>query len=100
MPIPDSLAERWDLYRRTGRIYREKEELFSESSWLAVFEGQEAGAEGYDPVADLMPEQKFREQMQQIHAVIQNSAYTMPAHIDFIRANCAARPADATAATD
>jgi len=90
MTIPESLTERWELYRRTGRIYREKDELFSESSWLAVFEGQEAGAEGYDPVADLMPEQRFREQMQQIHAVVNNSANAMPTHEDFIKTNCAA----------
>ncbi len=90
MDIPESLTRRWDLYRQTGRIFRYREELFSESSWLAVFEGQEHGAEGYDPVADLMPEDVLERNLQQISGVVASSAQSLPAHADFIRDNCAA----------
>ena len=90
MEIPDSLSRRWELYRQTGRIFRYREELFSESSWLAVFEGQEHGAEGYDPVADLMPEDVLEKNLLQIKGVVASSAQSMPAHADFIRDNCAA----------
>jgi tryptophan halogenase len=40
MPIPDTLAERIAIYRRTGRVYREADDLFTRTSWLAVMDGR------------------------------------------------------------
>lgn len=90
MPIPDSLAQRWQLYERTGRIFRDKDELFSESSWLAVFEGQGVKASGYDPVADTMAAQDVGKHLTQIAGVVASCAHSMPTHEAFIAAHCAA----------
>ncbi len=61
MPIPDSLRERIDLYRGTGRIRPRSGELFTDLSWFYIFEGLGARPEGYDPLLDVIPIPKLRE---------------------------------------
>jgi tryptophan halogenase len=90
MPIPDSLTQRWQLYERTGRIFRDSDELFSESSWLAVFEGQGVKARGYDPVADTMAAQDVGRHLKEIAGVVASCAQSMPSHEAFIASHCAA----------
>src|SRR3546814_4950756 len=40
MPIPDSLTQKIELFRETGRVFRRNEELFAEKSWVQVMMGQ------------------------------------------------------------
>ncbi len=40
MPIPDTLEQKIELFRETGRVFRKNEELFVENSWLQVMMGQ------------------------------------------------------------
>ncbi len=39
MALPDSLAERIECYRGTGRIKPRAGELFTDLSWFYIFEG-------------------------------------------------------------
>jgi tryptophan halogenase len=48
-PVPDSLANRIDLFTSSGRLALDPEELFREASWFAVLAGQ-----GHVP-ADIPP---------------------------------------------
>src|SRR3546814_17376545 len=59
MPIPDTLAEKLAMWRRHGRVLRVDDELFSESSWVAVLEGQGFPPESYDPLPDALPPEKL-----------------------------------------
>jgi tryptophan halogenase len=89
MAIPDSLEQRWKLYERTGRIFRDADELFSEASWLAVFEGQGVKASGYDPIADTKSFDETALLLTQIENVVNTCALSMNSHESFIAANCA-----------
>ena len=40
MDIPDSLTQKIELFRETGRVFRKNEELFVENSWIQVMLGQ------------------------------------------------------------
>ena len=40
MEIPDSLTQKIELFRETGRVFRRNEELFAENSWVQVMMGQ------------------------------------------------------------
>lgn len=88
--IPDNLQHKWDIYQRTGRLYRENEELFSESSWLAVFEGQDVKADSYDPVADTMSEADLDDRIDKVRQVIATCSSTLPTHAAYIADQCAA----------
>ncbi len=93
MAIPDALAERIAIYRATGRVFREGDELFTRTSWLAVLDGQGIRAEGHDPVAAAMPDDEAVRRLARIAAVTAAAAERMPAHGDFIARHCAATTA-------
>jgi tryptophan halogenase len=90
-PIPDTLAERLAIYRRSGRVFREGDELFTKTSWLAVMHGQGLRAAGHDPLADAMPLDEAAARVQRVGAVVAAAAAQMPAHDAFIARHCAAR---------
>ncbi len=47
LPAPEGLARKLDLFRTNGRIVRDKDELFTQTSWLAVLIGQGVKPQGY-----------------------------------------------------
>ncbi len=53
---PEGLAEKIAMFRSSGRVFREHNELFTETSWEAVLVGQGISAGGYHPAADLLPD--------------------------------------------
>ena len=90
MDVPDSLKEKYRLYRTTGRIFREDDELFNDTSWFAVMTGQGLRPERYDPVAEVLSLEETRARLTEIRSVMRTCADQMPGHADFIRQNCAA----------
>ncbi|MFN3816429.1 tryptophan halogenase family protein [Brevundimonas sp.] len=90
MDVPDSLKEKYRLFEGYGRIFRENEELFNDTSWMAVMVGQGLKARGYDPVADVLSLDETRARLGEIRRVMRTSADYMPLQKEFIQANCAA----------
>jgi len=88
MPVPDYLADKMAVFESYGRIFRENEELFNDTSWFAVMVGQGITPKGYDPMVDVMDVDELRKRMADIKAVIAKSAEVMPGHFEFIKANC------------
>jgi tryptophan halogenase len=88
MPIPDTLQEKYDLWRHHARVFRIEDELFGESSWVAVLDGQGVQPRGYDPLADAMPVAKLRDVMPKIRAAIARGVQAMPSHEAFIAEHC------------
>lgn len=90
MPIPDYLADKIALFESHGRIFRENEELFNDTSWFAVMNGQGLRARDYDPVADVQDAEETRRRLAHIRETIATCADRMPAHAEFIDNHCAA----------
>lgn len=86
MPLPDTLVEREEQYRRSGRLMLGSEELFREASWLAVLNGQDIRATGYSPLADTLDSEMNRRQLEQIADVIARAVPTLPTHDEAIAA--------------
>jgi len=55
LSIPDSLEQKIELFRETGRVFRRNEELFVENSWVQVMMGQGITPKTYHPIAAKMP---------------------------------------------
>jgi tryptophan halogenase len=92
IPIPESLAHKIELFRARGRIFRESDELFNDTSWFAVFVGQNVRPRSCDPLVDVLELDEIRRRLQHIRTVIANSANAMPGHREFIQAHCTANP--------
>lgn len=92
MDIPDSLKHKMDLFRAGGRIFRFKDDLFTENSWLAVLLGQGIEPISYDPLVDAIPADQMMRALLELKAATLKAAHDLPLHSEFIRANCCAMP--------
>jgi len=54
MTLPDSLAERIERYKATGRVRPKPGELFTDLSWFYIFEGMGVRPDAYDPLMDVV----------------------------------------------
>lgn len=88
MPIPDSLEEKLDLFRRRGSAMPDHFDLFREGSWFAVLYGQGITPEGYHPLADSLSEDELRLSLSKIRAAIQQRVASLPTHQQFIDRHC------------
>ena len=86
--IPDSLAEKIDLFRGGGRVLQDAEDIFTEHSWIAVMLGQGITPAGYDPLVDSLPMENLRKFMLHVRDVTAKTAAAMPEHEAFVNENC------------
>jgi tryptophan halogenase len=84
---PPGLAEKLEMFRANGRVFREHEELFTETSWQAVLIGQEIEAGGYHPIADLLSDEETLARLRHIREVIADTVARMPTQREFLRMN-------------
>jgi tryptophan halogenase len=85
--LPDGLRQKLAMFRSSGRVFREHNELFTETSWLAVMVGQGIIAGGYHPVADLLSDAETLERLEHIRQVIAYAAEQMPSQDEFLVRN-------------
>jgi tryptophan 7-halogenase len=91
MDVPEYLTHKMEMYRRTGRIIRQDEELFTDTNWLAVFEGQGLEAQSWHAVADTLSAAELEQRLAKIASAVANSAEYMPTHSEYIAQHCAVR---------
>lgn len=100
MELPDSLAERIELWTGKGRVFRSQADLFTEDSWIAVLLGQRKLPGSHDPLVSMLPVEESARFLASIRDVIQQTALALPTHQQFIDRHCrAAAAAPAHAAT-
>ena len=85
MAVPDSLAEKIDLFRANGRIHRFNEELFAEVGWLQVMVGQGITPAGYNPLADGPSDAELREFLALVRQTVAKHVGGMPGHEAFLK---------------
>lgn len=80
MEIPDSLQQKIDLYRSSGQLFKDGNELFSENSWLSVMEGQGITPERQSPFCQTIPMPDATLTLKQVEEVVGNCVKKMPSH--------------------
>ena len=91
MAIPDSLAQKIELFRETGRVFRKNEELFAENSWIQVMLGQGIMPQSYHPVADKLREEELDRFLTALRSSVSETVAGMPQQMDYIAGYCAAK---------
>lgn len=84
MSIPDSLAQRIDLFRRSGIIQPTNEELFKVASWLFVMVGQGVMPEHHHHMGALLGDARLRNALDTLAKNINQAVSALPAHRDFL----------------
>ncbi len=88
MEIPQSLSHKMELFRKTGKIFREQNDLFLESSWLQVMLGQGIEPEDYHPIANNMSEENLLKMMQNISQIKNEPLKQLSSHDEFLTRFC------------
>ncbi len=87
LPPPEGLAAKLAMFRAGGRIFREHNELFTETSWLAVMVGQGIEANSYHPAADLLSDAETLTRLKHIREVVASTSQALPTQDEFLRAH-------------
>ncbi|HEY8327531.1 MAG TPA: tryptophan halogenase family protein [Rhodanobacter sp.] len=84
MDIPPALARRIELFRRTGMVFREGDELFTESGWVQVLLGQRIEPERHHPLADALTAEQLDGFLADIRTLVGRAKNTLPPHHEFV----------------
>jgi len=90
MNIPDSLTHKMALFRSTGHLFRDPDDLFRESSWVQVMLGQGLRPESWHRHIDQISDTQLDQFMSDVKAIIAKTVDPLPSHADFINAHCKA----------
>lgn len=71
MTVPDSVTHKMELFASSGRVGRDADDLFRDSSWVQVMLGQGARASGYDPMANGITDDQLDEFLGNVRKVIE-----------------------------
>ncbi len=95
LPMPDSLAQKIELFRETGRVFRKNEELFVENSWVQVMMGQGIMPQTYHPIATKLRADELDKFLAMLRDSVAKTVAGLPDHQTYIARYCAAQDAQA-----
>ena len=93
MSIPDELRAKIELFRETGRFYRNADEMFGLTSWVQVMVGQGVVPSGYHPLVDSVADAELAQLGESVRQVVASCVAAMPSHEQFIDRYCKAQVA-------
>jgi tryptophan halogenase len=95
MEIPDSLTQKIELFRETGRVFRRNEELFAENSWVQVMMGQGIMPRSYHPIAAKLSDAEMTKLLSTIRDNVAQTVAGLPEHEAYVVRYCGAVSASA-----
>ncbi|MCQ8886054.1 tryptophan 7-halogenase [Pseudoalteromonas agarivorans] len=84
MDIPDSLAHKLKLFKQTGKVVRENDELFAEVAWQQVFIGQGLTPEDYNSIVDSLSSEQLNDLFSTLKTLITSTVDQLPTHKNFL----------------
>ena len=90
LDVPDTLAHRIQLFRDTARVFRARDDLFQENSWVQVMLGQGIAPDEYHPVADVLSPEELTRFMATIKTRVDKAVATLPKHEAYVEQYCKA----------
>ena len=95
MPLPEPLAQRIAMFRASGRIVREHDELFDVPGWVQVMIGQGIVPESWHPLADQLDQGQLKGFLDTVKGAFARDVERMPGHADYVARFCPAGAVDA-----
>ncbi|MEO5972732.1 MAG: tryptophan 7-halogenase, partial [Sphingomicrobium sp.] len=90
MAIPDSLTQKIELFRETGRVFRKNEELFTENSWVQVMMGQGIMPNAYHPIVEKLRDDELTRFLSTIREDVTRTVAALPEHAAYVARYCGA----------
>ncbi|HZC38975.1 MAG TPA: tryptophan halogenase family protein [Sphingomicrobium sp.] len=86
MELPQTLAEKIELFREAGLFIREEDELFLDDSWGQVMIGHGILPDSWSPLADNVPAEDIGPFLETLAKSYRVKAETLPTHRQFVDA--------------
>ncbi len=83
------MAEKLELWRRTGRIAKYADGLFYDASWIAVYLGQGVVPQAHDPRVQLPDPAQVSRAMDRFAGAVAEEVAAMPGHRDYLNREAA-----------
>nr|WP_255771864.1 tryptophan halogenase family protein [Microbulbifer guangxiensis] len=83
MRVPDSLQEKIELFRSTGKVFRDFDDLFTEVAWQQVMIGQGIMPEDYHTIADSLSETQMADLLESLKTLVDGTVKSLPDHEQF-----------------
>lgn len=90
MDVPERLLQKIALFKATGKVYREQDELFSPIAWIQVMLGQGLQPEDYHPIVNALTDTQLRELLDYLKTIFSATATKLPLHQQFLQEFCKA----------
>ncbi|OKY26030.1 tryptophan halogenase family protein [Thalassotalea sp. PP2-459] len=84
--VPQSLKHKMALFKSSGLVFRENDELFTKIAWQQVFLGQGLIPDDYHRSADQLNTDELNEMLYSIKQIMTKTAEKVPPHHQFIDA--------------
>jgi len=81
--LPADLVERIEIYKRTGRVFQRRHEVFVELSWFFIMHGMGLVPQSYDPLVDASDWDKVQQVMMGMRRRIATEVAACPTHDSF-----------------
>ncbi|MBA6225377.1 tryptophan 7-halogenase [Colwellia sp. MB02u-18] len=85
MDVPESLMNKIQLFKKTGKVFCQPDDLFTETAWQQVMIGQGNIPEDHHPLVDTLSEEQVDDLMKNLKILINRTVDKMPSHDDFLR---------------
>ena len=87
MSIPDSLAHRIDLFKSSGKVFKEGDELFHEIAWQQVMIGQNLIPDDYHPLAHNITNEQLQGLLKDLKTLVDSAVDKLPSHDQFLKSS-------------
>ena len=89
MTVPDSLADKLELWRKAARIEKYSDGLFYDASWIAVYVGQGMLPERHDTRPALGNPQQLAQATERLREAVAQEVEAMPSHRGYLHGEAA-----------
>ncbi len=78
-----------ELFRETGLVFPDPEDVFRVDSWLQVMFGQRLQPQAYHHMARLLDDERLRTMLATLKSNISSAVAKLPTHKEFLEQYCA-----------
>ena len=85
MDIPESLLNKIELFKKTGKVSCKPDDLFTEVAWQQVMIGQGNIPKDFHPLVDTLTEEQLTDLMSSLKTLINRTVEQLPSHDEYIK---------------
>lgn len=84
MDVPESLIRKIQLFQKTGKVFCNPDDLFTEIAWQQVMIGQGNVPEDHHPLVDTLTTEQITDLMDNLKTLINRTVEKLPSHDEFL----------------